>query len=74
MACPASGTISIQSLVDEFGGTAPHGMNEYYRDGGEVPGNNTNVPTSGTISLSNFYDAVNEIQHTISSNTTNFSC
>ena len=71
MACPASGTISIQSLVDEFGGTAPHSMSEYYRNGGEVPGNNTNVPTSGTISLSNFYSAVNEIQQTYSSTNTN---
>jgi len=71
MACPSSGSINIQDLVDEFGGTAPHSMSEYYRNGGEVPGNNTNVPTSGTISLSNFYSAVNEIQQVYSSNATN---
>jgi len=71
MACPSSGTITIQDLVDEFGGSTPHSLSEYYRDGGEVPGNNTNVPTSGTISLSNFYSAVNEIQQTYSSNATN---
>ena len=64
MPCPDSGTISIQSLVDEFGGNAPHSMNEYYRDGSYVPGNNTSIPTSGAISLSNCYSAVNEIQHT----------
>ncbi len=68
MPCPDSGTISIQSLVDEFGGNAPHSMNEYYRDGAYVPGNNTSIPTSGAISLSNCYSAVNEIQHVISSN------
>jgi len=74
MACPSSGTITIQDIVDEFGGSAPHSLSEYYRDGGEVPSNNTNVPTSSTISLSNFYDAVNEIIVTVSSGTTNYSC
>jgi len=64
MPCPASGTISIQDLVDEFGGTAPHSMSEYYRDAGLVPGNNTSVPTSGAFSLTDCYSAVNEIQHT----------
>ena len=49
MACPASGTITINDIVSEFGGSVPHGLDEYYRDGGSVPGNNTNVPTSGTI-------------------------
>ena len=70
MACPSSGAISIQSLVDEFGGNTPHSISEYYRNAGEVPGNNTSVPTSGAISLQNFYAAVNEIQHVHSSNTT----
>ena len=74
MACPSSGQIKIQDIVDEFGGSTPHSLSEYYRDGGEVPSNNTNVPTSGTISLSNFYDAVNEIIVTVSSGTTNYSC
>ena len=64
MPCPASGAISIQSLVDEFGGSAPHSMSEYYRNGGLVPGNNTNVPESGEFSLTDCYSAVNEVQHT----------
>ena len=72
MACPDSGPIKISDLVAEFGGSAPHALSEYYRDGGEVPGNNTNVPTSGQISLSQFYSAVNEIQHIISTNTNHF--
>ena len=70
MACPASGTITINDIVSEFGGTAPHSMSEYYRNGGEVPGNNTNVPESGAISLEDFYSAVNEIQHTHSNGDT----
>lgn len=64
MACPASGKITIQDLVNEFGGTAPHQITEYYRNGSLVPGNNTNVPESGQISLTQFYSAVNEILHT----------
>ena len=72
MACPDSGPIKISDLVAEFGGSAPHALSEYYRDGGEVPGNNTNVPTSGQISLTDFYSAVNEIQHIIDTNTNHF--
>ena len=72
MAIQGSGTISMTDIVDEFGGTVPHSLSEYYRNGGAVPGNNTNVPTSGQISMSNFYNAVNEIQLTISSTTTNY--
>lgn len=71
MACPDSGIITIQDLVNEFGGTAPHTLTEYYRNGDFVPGNNTNVPESGQISLTQFYSAVNEIIHTHSSNATN---
>tara|TARA_B100000886_G_scaffold229128_1_gene159785 strand:- start:1512 stop:2720 length:1209 start_codon:yes stop_codon:yes gene_type:complete len=71
MAITSSGSIGIMDIVNEFGGTAPHSLSEYYRNGGEVPGNNTNVPTSGTISLSNFYSAVNEIQQVYSSSATN---
>ena len=71
MACPDSGPIKISDLVAEFGGSAPHALSEYYRNGGEVHGNNTNVPTSGQISLTQFYSAVNEIQQTYSSTTTN---
>lgn len=57
MALPSSGTLSIQDIVDEFGGTAPHSLSEYYRNGAYVGSNNTGVPTSGTISLSDFYGA-----------------
>lgn len=71
MAIQGSGPIDLQDLADEFGGSTPHSLSEYYRNGSLVPGNNTNVPTSGAIALGNFYNAVNEIIYTQSSSTTN---
>ena len=61
MTIVASGAISINSLVGEYGGSAPHAMNEYYRGGSLVSdhSNNANVPTSGTIDLQDFYGANN---------------
>jgi hypothetical protein len=46
-------------------------MSQLYRDGGIVTTNNTNVPTSGAISLSQFYGAIRQFLFTISSNQTN---
>ena len=66
MALPSSGTLTFQAIQDEFGGSNPISISEYYRDGGLVPSNNTNVPTSGTVSLSDFYGAVNQIGITAS--------
>ena len=43
-----SGALSIGEIAVEFGGTAPHDLSEYY-------GAATGVPTSGTISISDFY-------------------
>ena len=59
MAIKSSGFISFDDIVTEFGGTAPHAIDEYYRGGSEVPDTATNssIPTTGTISLSNFYSA-----------------
>jgi len=67
MTLPSSGTITIAQIAAEFGGDAPHSLSEYYRGGGLVPTNNTNVPTSGTITLSDFYGAVNQVSVTASS-------
>jgi len=63
MAIPASGTISMDTLATEFGGTVPHSISEYYRSGGLVPNSpsNTSIPTSGQISLSNFYGSANRV-------------
>ena len=57
MTIVSSGAISINSLVGEYGGSGSHSLSEYYKGGSFVANhsNNSNVPTSGTISLSNFY-------------------
>ena len=60
-AIPSTGPILITDLSTEFGGSAPHSISEYYRNGAFVPSNNTLVPTSGGISFSQFRGAINEI-------------
>jgi len=67
MALPGSGPLTFQAIQDEFGSSHPISLSEYYRNGGLVPSNNGNVPTSGQISVGNFYGAVNEIGVTASS-------
>lgn len=59
MTLPSSGAISLLDIQNEYGGTNPIGLNEYYRGGGLVPNTseNTGVPTSGTIQLDDFYGA-----------------
>jgi len=58
MAMPiAFNPISLGQLQTEFGGANPISISEYYRGGAYTTNNNTNVPTGGTIALSNFYSA-----------------
>lgn len=59
MAIKKTGPISFQDIVNEFGGTAPHGLNEYYQGGANVPITpiNDKVPKTGKISLGDFYGA-----------------
>lgn len=59
MALPSSGTISVLQVAQMFGGATPHSLSEYYKGGSYVLTTDTvpNVPTSGTISLSNFHGA-----------------
>lgn len=59
MPIQTSGTIRITDIVNEFGGSAPHNMSEYYRGGSRVPNIpvNNNIPTSGRINLADFYGA-----------------
>lgn len=61
MALPGSGQLSINDIVGEFGGSAPHSLSEYYRGGSLVPDSATNsgVPTSGQIKITDFYGAAN---------------
>ena len=48
MALQSSGQISLLNVATEFGGSAPHSLSEYY---GAAAG----IPSSGTISLGDFY-------------------
>lgn len=50
MALQSSGSISINDIATEFGGTTPHGLSEYY-------GVATGIPASGSIDISDFYGA-----------------
>jgi len=70
MALPASGQISLANIQTEFGGSNPISLSEYYRNGIYVTANNTSVPTSGSVSLSNYYNAVRQFAFSIASNQT----
>lgn len=76
MALQLTGPINMQDLATEFGGGVPHALSEYYRGGGLVPNASANlsIPTSGAISLGNFYGGTRriEVTVTISSNQTNY--
>ena len=65
MTLPASGPLSLNDIQGEFGGTNPIGMNEYYAGGGLVPPGTTGtygaVPSSGALSVQNFYGTSNYI-------------
>ena len=59
MAIKTSGPISINDIVAEFGGSAPHSLSEYYAGGSLVPATPTNsaIPSSGPIAYDDFYGA-----------------
>lgn len=61
MALQSSGAISFDNLRNEYGNTGSIALSEMYKGGSFVlnHSNNPNVPTSGTISMSNFYGANN---------------
>ena len=65
MALPSSGPLSINDIAGEFGGSTPHAMSEYYAGGGLVPAGTSGtygaVPSSGTISIQNFYGTSNYV-------------
>lgn len=52
MALQSSGSISINNVAGEFGGSTPHSISEYY--GSDYY---HGVPASGSISLADFYSA-----------------
>jgi hypothetical protein len=59
MAIANTGALALSTIQTEFGGSDPISLSEYYANGTYVPagtsGVNGAVPTSGTISISNFY-------------------
>lgn len=68
MAIKLSGPISLLDIQNEFGGSAPISINEYYRNGGLVTNNNSNVPLTGAISFNNFYGGTSLFVYTITEN------
>ena len=48
MTLQSSGAISLANIAAEFGGSAPHSLSEYYLG-------HSGIPSSGTISMSQFY-------------------
>ena len=57
MTLPNSGALALSQIQSEFGGSNPISLSEYYRGGSLVPshGNTTGIPSSGQISISQFY-------------------
>ena len=57
MALPASGAISLASIQNEFGGTTPISIDEYYRGGANVGAvsSTVGIPASGAISFDDFH-------------------
>ena len=56
MVLQTANAISFENIQTEFGGTNPIGIDEYYLNGIYTTGTGaTGIPTSGTISLNDFY-------------------
>lgn len=68
MAMQSSGLIKFSEIQTEFGGSNPIRMSEYFRGGAYTTTNNTNVPTSGRIAISNFYGSTSQFFVNITSN------
>lgn len=78
MTLPTSGPLSLSDIQTEFGGSNPISLSEYYAGGGLVPSGTTGtygaVPTSGAISIRNFYGTSNAPVITLTDrNVTSFS-
>jgi hypothetical protein len=59
MPLPPSGPLSLNDIRNEFGGSNPVAISNYYAGGPYVPAGTSGtfgpVPTNGTISIANFY-------------------
>lgn len=57
MTIKRSGIIGLADVQNEFGGSAPVDISEYYRNGAYTTANNSAIPTSGPVSIDKFYGA-----------------
>lgn len=73
MPLQSSGEITLAQIGTEFGDSQPHSLSEFYAGGsaGVTSGGAPNVPSSGAISISQFYSAANQVTVTRSSSGTN---
>jgi DNA-binding beta-propeller fold protein YncE len=60
MAIQSSGQVTLNDIVTEFDGTAPHALSEYY-------GVDSGIPSSGQIRFSDFYGATAITNYTLRS-------
>ena len=61
MTIKSSGSLNTTEIVAEWGGSQPNSLSEYYSAGslvysGATDGSGNAIPSSGTISFSDFYD------------------
>ena len=75
MPLPSSGVLTLADIQGEFGGSNPASLSEYYAGGGLVPAGTTGtygaVPSSGLITIQNFYGTSAAFTFGINSSTTN---
>jgi len=74
MAIPSSGPLSLNDIQTEFGGTNPISLSEYYAGGGLVQsgatGDSGPIPTSGQISIGQFYGSTARVPIVINNTAT----
>lgn len=69
MVVKASGSLGLGTdIAGEFGGSTPHSLSEYYRNGSLVSYNNPDVPTSGPLTFSTYYNKRKRFVLNITSN------
>jgi len=71
MTLQTSGTIDLSDIETEFGGSVPTSLSEYYSGASFVPTGTPGIPSTGAISLSDFYGASNQYAFSITSDTQN---